>query len=620
LCIDFGSSQTAAALRAPDGLIRPLSFDGLPVLPSAICLDTDDRLLVGHDALLGARLDRGRFEPNPKLRIDERTLFPGAEVRVVEAIAAVLRRVVDEAAVVTGRRPRTAVLTYPAAWSTARRRTLRLAARHAGLVANRLVAEPEAAAWYLTEVHRLPLPPGATMVVYDLGAGTFDATLVERTTTGVRVRAVAGLDVGGLDLDAVILAHLQTLYGPRDSAAWERLANPTTDADREHRRDLDRDIRAVKERLSRAPDAALDIPTLDVRTHLTREEFERLARPVLDRTVAVTKRLIADAVPAPADLAWVFLVGGSSRIPLVTTLLHRELGNPPVVTERPELVVAEGGLLVPAPEPDLWPGFDPPGAEKTPVANAGTRPEGLRPTRMLALTGALILAAVLVLLAIVRVIGGPDVEPDRATPASTTTAPPTPPLTFPPPGWPLRLKDPLTAAGNWQNSPFSDANPGACWFAAGRTLRYDGNPPRPPTWLACDGPRDAPPLADLAIEVTLTLERDACAGVYFGADAPGSGRTYVYKICGDGDAELLRLGDGPEPVKVTAAGVKVGPGRPHRIGVAVIGDQVRLHVDGGYVKAATDNRVGRGYYGLGGFTYANDFTVTYFSDFSLWSA
>jgi cell division ATPase FtsA len=90
------------------------------------------------------------------------------------------------------------------------------------------------------------------------------------------------------------------------------------------------------------------VPLLDTEAHLTRDELERVARPVLDQTVQVTKGLLNWADLPPGRLAGVFLVGGASRIPLVATLLHRALGEAPVVIEQPELVVAEGSILADA--------------------------------------------------------------------------------------------------------------------------------------------------------------------------------------------------------------------------------------------------------------------------------
>jgi hypothetical protein len=90
------------------------------------------------------------------------------------------------------------------------------------------------------------------------------------------------------------------------------------------------------------------VPLLELELHITREELEELARPLLDQTVQVTRDLLRWADLAEGRLAGVFLVGGASRIPLVATLLHRALGEAPVAIEQPELVVAEGSILADA--------------------------------------------------------------------------------------------------------------------------------------------------------------------------------------------------------------------------------------------------------------------------------
>jgi hypothetical protein len=148
-------------------------------------------------------------------------------------------------------------------------------------------------------------------------------------------------DIGGLDVDAAIVEHLKT-------DDWQRLLEPSTLEERRAQRQLWDDVRIAKERLSRAQSADFVVPLLDTEVHLTRDELEKLARPVLDQTVRVTRSLIRWADLPEGRLAGVFLVGGASRIPLVATLLHRELGEAPVVIEQPELVVAEGSILADA--------------------------------------------------------------------------------------------------------------------------------------------------------------------------------------------------------------------------------------------------------------------------------
>ncbi len=348
LGVDFGTSNTVAVARWPDGRARPILIDGSPLLPSAVYAEPDGQLVVGRDAVHSARLDPGRFEPNPKRRIDDGSVLLGdRELPVVELVAAVLARVAEEWQRAVGPAPTDVTLTCPATWGAARRTLLAEAAARAGWADVRLVAEPVAAATYFAEVLGRDVPIGSVVVVHDFGAGTFDASVVARTAEGFEVMAVDGRDdIGGLDVDAAIVAHLGALFADRPE--WQRLTEPGTVADRRAQRELWDDVRVAKERLSRTQSADLVVPVLNAEVHLTRDELEKLARPVLDQTVQVTGSLLRWADLPAGRLAGVFLVGGASRIPLVATLLHRELGEAPVVIEQPELVVAEGSLLADA--------------------------------------------------------------------------------------------------------------------------------------------------------------------------------------------------------------------------------------------------------------------------------
>jgi hypothetical protein len=348
LGIDFGTSNTVAVLRRPDGHSQPLLFDGSPILPSAVYADADGALVVGKDAVQSSRLHPARYEPNPKRRVDDGSVRLGErEVAVVDLIAAVLLRVNEEVRRTAGLLPETVVLTCPAAWGATRRLTLRDAAARAGLPTPIQVAEPVAAAAYFAKVLGRDVPIGSVVVVHDLGAGTFDASVVARTSSGFEVLAVDGrTDLGGLDLDRAIVEHLGARHADRNRQAWERLTTPSTVEDRRSRRLLWDDVRAAKERLSRLTTADLVIPLLEIETHLTRTEFEELAQPLLEQTVRVTQGVMRWAKLAEGRSAGVFLVGGSSRIPLMVTLLHKSLGEPPVVIDQPELVVAEGSLVI----------------------------------------------------------------------------------------------------------------------------------------------------------------------------------------------------------------------------------------------------------------------------------
>ena len=348
LGVDLGTSHTVAMLRRPDGRTRPLLFDGRPLLPSAAYLDTTGRLHVGRDAVRLGLAEPGRFEPNPKRHVDaESVLLAGADVPTADLLAALLGAVAREAVAATGFLPE-AVLTYPAAWGSRRREVLTTALARAGWPpATRLLPEPVAAARYFVDVLRRPVPVGGTLAVFDFGGGTLDIAVVRNEgPAGFTVAASGGLDdLGGLDLDAALIDHLGTDLRASEPTAWAALTDPTTLAQWRARRQFWDDVRGAKEMLSRTAVAPVAVPGVERAAHLTRDEFETVAGPLLRRAVTEAGAVIRAAGVAPSELAGLFLVGGSSRVPLVARLLHGELGIAPTVLEQPELPVAEGATI-----------------------------------------------------------------------------------------------------------------------------------------------------------------------------------------------------------------------------------------------------------------------------------
>jgi hypothetical protein len=121
---------------------------------------------------------------------------------------------------------------------------------------------------------------------------------------------------------------------------------PVDAADRRNRRMLYDDVCAAKERLSRTSQADIHLPALEVDAHVTRDELEALIRPYLARTVVCLARTIDSARLSATELVGIFLVGGSSRIPLAATMILTELGVAPTTLDQPETVVAEGALCI----------------------------------------------------------------------------------------------------------------------------------------------------------------------------------------------------------------------------------------------------------------------------------
>ncbi|MCD0442066.1 MFS transporter [Glycomyces sp. A-F 0318] len=375
LAIDFGTSNTVAVLRRPGSADRPLLFSGSPVMPSAVFLDADGRFHTGREAHRMAQLDPAAFEPHPKQRIgDDLVLLGDREVPAVDLAAAVLGRVKRAAVEVVGEAP-PAVLTHPAPWGPRRTAALERAAAAAGLDVVRLVAEPVAAAHRFA---RIEADTAAGPIgVFDLGGGTFDIAVLRRDRTGRLAVAAQGgrADLGGVDLDQAIIDHLGELTTRHHPELWRRISGPLTAADRRAHRLFRDDVREAKEMLSQSSMAPIALPGLDTALHLTRDEVDRLAAPLVEAAVAVTVRVLGEAGCAPSDLAGLFLVGGASRMPLVGRALHRRLGTAPTVLEQPELAVAQGALDAAA-QPAASPEPEPPAPPPThrPAPDLGARP------------------------------------------------------------------------------------------------------------------------------------------------------------------------------------------------------------------------------------------------------
>ncbi|MFY1595827.1 Hsp70 family protein [Micromonospora sp. WMMD737] len=364
LGVDLGTSHTVAVLRRPDGHTRALLVDGQPIIPSGVYADADGLLHAGRDAQRLARTDPGRYEPNPKRRIDEPAVVLGdRRYPPAELLAATLHAVARAAVEAVGFLP-PAVLTCPATWDAARRQVLADALATAGWPSaaehtlsgptppgTRLLREPVAAARYYTQVLRRPVPVGGTIAVFDFGAGTLDVAVLRNEgadpwgDSGFTVVTAGGADdLGGLDVDAALLGRLGELVAEAHPARWERLTRPESATQWRERHELWENVRGAKEMLSRVPAAPVAVPGVEAAVTLTRADLERVAGPLLGRAVAVTRDVIGAAGLDPQQLSGLFLVGGATRMPMVARLLHAELGIAPTVLEQPELPVAEGAL------------------------------------------------------------------------------------------------------------------------------------------------------------------------------------------------------------------------------------------------------------------------------------
>jgi actin-like ATPase involved in cell morphogenesis len=344
--VDFGTSHTVAVVSGPDSPARLVRPGGRPWLPSAVFWTRDGRAVVGAEAFALARTEPARLERNPKARIGEPEVLLGdSVVATTNLVRAVLVAVIAEAVRVAGAPVQHLVLTHPADWGSTRLGAFMSAAQ--GLVP-RLSTVPEpvgAAAWF---AGRHDMPVGATVAVLDFGAGTCDAAVVRRESTGLTVVDCAGLpDLGGEDLDQRMIEHLRrarpVLGQLLDGAERVR---PVAVAELPEISQLRENVRRAKEELSERQQVEVPLPGGLPDALLTRTELETSLEPELSRAVELLAGAVRSAGLSGTDLAAVHLVGGSSRIPLLARMLRARLPVPVQLDEMPELVVALGAHAV----------------------------------------------------------------------------------------------------------------------------------------------------------------------------------------------------------------------------------------------------------------------------------
>lgn len=355
VAVDFGSSSTCVVVSRQGSDPQVVVIDGHPLLSSAVYAAQDGTLFVGQEAERQAAVDPSRYEPHPKRRIDEGELLLGDRVLPVhDVIHAVLRRAVAEARrLAGGSEVDLLALTHPADWGALRTRVLRQAA--GGLAREvTLIPEPVAAAVFHATTVASGRAPGDVLAVLDLGGGTVDVSVVRREdgappvrgqAAGFRVLATKGdPGFGGADIDQALLEHVGALVSGTDREAWQALMGGRELADRRRRRMLRQDVRGAKETLSRHAYTDVPMPPPFSDAHVTRDDLERLVAVPLGRAIDLTGAAIAEAGLHPRQVSGIFLVGGSSRIPMISRLVHERLGIVPTTLDQPETVVARGAM------------------------------------------------------------------------------------------------------------------------------------------------------------------------------------------------------------------------------------------------------------------------------------
>jgi molecular chaperone DnaK len=349
--IDFGSTFTAAAVHR-DGEqaaeLVPLG-DNRASVPSVVFVASDGGLVMGDAAARRSVTDPDRVVRDVKRRIGDETplLVAGAPIEAHTLAACFVRWVVDRVSEREGQPPEGLALTHPASWDRHKRALMMEALVAQGIGATRLVPEPAAAAFAYAATR--DVRPGATIGVYDLGGGTFDAAIVRRLDDGgfeLAGRPEGIESLGGAGFDDAVFAHVRAAVGPQwTSLDFDDLLVRTAVAT------LRRECTEAKEALSTDTEVTIPVmlPGVSTRVRMVRTELEQLVAPAIAETVEAMRRACTSAGLRPGDLAAVLLAGGSSRIPLVAQQVSAALDRPVTVDADPKAVVASGAALSIAP-------------------------------------------------------------------------------------------------------------------------------------------------------------------------------------------------------------------------------------------------------------------------------
>ena len=341
--IDLGTTNSeVAAFDA--GKVQVLESGQNKLLPSVVGLSPSGELLVGEAARNQLVLypERTVRSIKRKMGSSETVSLGERQFRPPEISALILRELATWAGRALQQTVEKAVITVPAYFSDAQRQATREAAQLAGLEAVRILNEPTAASLAYGEGSR------HNAMVYDLGGGTFDVSIVALEGDITEVLASHGNNqLGGDDFNDLLAEHLlatfQHTYG--------------IDLRRDHpvaRARVWWAAEEAKRRLSFEPETTvreealvtLDGKPLHLELEITRERYESMIRPLLEQTLESVSKALADARKGPSDLDAILLVGGSTRTPLIAEMLKERTGITPREEIHPDLCVALGaGVL-----------------------------------------------------------------------------------------------------------------------------------------------------------------------------------------------------------------------------------------------------------------------------------
>lgn len=342
--IDLGTTNSCAAVMEGERPTIIPNAEGARTTPSVVAFSKSGERLVGTVAVRQTATNPARTFASVKRHMgtEWRAEVDGKRYTPQELSAMTLRKLRTDAEAFLGQEVTDAVITVPAYFNDMQRQATKDAGRIAGLNVLRIINEPTSAAL----AYGLDHGAAQKVMVYDLGGGTFDVSIIEIGDNVIEVLATAGDNhLGGDDFDERIVDHLleqmQRIHGidvRHDRAAFERIREAA---------------RQAKQELSSLTSTHINLPFLaqnaqgpvHFEADITRAEFDRLTKDLVERTTEPVQQALYDAGIAASELGQVLLVGGSTRIPAVQEHVRKLTGKAPSSSINPDECVAQGAAM-----------------------------------------------------------------------------------------------------------------------------------------------------------------------------------------------------------------------------------------------------------------------------------
>ncbi len=331
--IDLGTSTTLVARFNDTGTAESTNnVDGDQLTPSVIHVEPDGVIVCGKEAkkLVGLGHDQVFSEFKREMGSGQSWQVNGRSITPEDLSGYLLKQVMSDYVQQFGQ-PDTTVISWPANFTDRQKVATQEAARRAGLNVQFFINEPTAAALYYT----LSLKLNGIFLVYDMGGGTFDVTVVEVKGHDVRVIFSEGVArLGGADMDAAMLGIIARKFKAQTGGDFDRVDCSFTQLD----------VESPKHSLSTRDSTDIRVVSIlhgAVKLTITRTEFEEAIRPLIQQAEKACLDMLAANSIERSSLREVFMVGGTSRIPALQASVEQLFGRKPIIRE-PDHAVARG--------------------------------------------------------------------------------------------------------------------------------------------------------------------------------------------------------------------------------------------------------------------------------------